>query len=135
MTSCLLRPEDFGAFVKYLRSQNQHYIPIIDAAFATTYNDSDVYDTYTRGAELDVWLKNPDGSEYRGRVWPGVTVFPDFSAPNSEQFWYEAYKNLSDVIPFSGIWEDMNEPSKCQLAQDLSNLYWFTTYPPYRLLL
>ncbi|KAJ9115910.1 hypothetical protein QFC22_005053 [Naganishia vaughanmartiniae] len=104
-------PEDFGAFVKYLRSQNQHYIPIIDAAFATTYNDSDVYQTYTRGAELDVWLKNPDGSEYRGRVWPGVTVFPDFSAPNSEQFWYEAYKNLSDVIPFSGIWEDMNEPS------------------------
>ncbi len=60
-------PDDFRAFIDYLDSNHQHYIPIVDAAYAVTRNDSDIYDSYTRGAELDVWLKNPDGSEYRGR--------------------------------------------------------------------
>lgn len=95
------------AFVDYLTSQNQHYVPIVDAAFATTYNDTDVYQTYTRGAELDVWLKNPDGSEYRGRVWPGVTVFPDFSAPNIDQFWFEAFNNFTQATGAVSIWLDM----------------------------
>ncbi|GHJ90126.1 hypothetical protein NliqN6_6528 [Naganishia liquefaciens] len=104
-------PDEFKAFVDYLKSQNQHYVPIIDAAFSTTYNDSDIYETYTRGKELDVWLKNPDGSEYRGRVWPGVTVFPDFSAPNIDQFWYEAFNNFSQAIGAVSAWLDMNEPS------------------------
>jgi hypothetical protein len=32
------------------------------------------YDPYTKGVEQDVFVKNPDGSEYIGQVWPGFTV-------------------------------------------------------------
>lgn len=39
------------------------------------------YDVYNRGAEQDVFLKNPDGSTYIGAVWPGYTVFPDWHSP------------------------------------------------------
>ncbi|KAI5451157.1 hypothetical protein NCC49_002033 [Naganishia albida] len=105
------QPDEFRGLIEYLKSQNQQYVPIIDAAFATTYNDTDVYETYTRGKELDVWLKNPDGSEYRGRVWPGVTVFPDWSAPNIDQFWFECFNNFSIAIGSTHAWLDMNEPS------------------------
>jgi alpha-glucosidase len=101
------RPDEFRGLIDYLKSQHQQYVPIIDAAFATTYNDTDIYETYTRGAELDIWLKNPDGSEYRGRVWPGVTVFPDWSAPNIDQFWYEAFNNFSKTIGSTHAWLDM----------------------------
>jgi alpha-glucosidase len=27
----------------------------------------------------DHFVKNPDGSVYSGRVWPGPSVFPDFT--------------------------------------------------------
>lgn len=48
-------------------------VPIIDAAFAVPRNSSDSYDTYYRGQELNIWMKEaekPD-TEYWGRVWPG----------------------------------------------------------------
>ncbi|WWC87629.1 uncharacterized protein L201_002519 [Kwoniella dendrophila CBS 6074] len=104
-------PDDYRAFVDELHSMNQHYIPIIDAAIGYLYNDSDVFDVYSRGHELDVWMKNPDGTEYVGAVWPGFTVFPDWFNPKMQQVWTEAFYNLSQVVDFDGIWLDMNEPS------------------------
>ncbi|KAI0323153.1 glycoside hydrolase, partial [Cubamyces sp. BRFM 1775] len=61
------------AFIEELASNNQHYIPIVDAAVAHVVNDTDV-----SSPSSDVWMKNPDGSEYIGQVWPGYTVFPDW---------------------------------------------------------
>ncbi|WWD08758.1 hypothetical protein V865_006871 [Kwoniella europaea PYCC6329] len=104
-------PDEYKAFVDELHSMNQHYIPIIDAAIGYLYNDSDVFDVYSRGHELDVWMKNPDGTEYVGAVWPGFTVFPDWFNPKMQQVWTEAFYNLSQVVDFDGIWLDMNEPS------------------------
>ncbi|WRT65354.1 uncharacterized protein IL334_002297 [Kwoniella shivajii] len=104
-------PADYKAFIDELHSMNQHYIPIIDAAIGYLYNDSDVFDVYSRGHELDVWMKNPDGTEYIGAVWPGFTVFPDWFNPKMQQVWTEAFRNLSQVVDFDGIWLDMNEPS------------------------
>ncbi|WVF67066.1 hypothetical protein IAT40_001810 [Kwoniella sp. CBS 6097] len=105
------QPAEYKAFVDELHSMNQHYIPIIDAAIGYLYNDSDVFDVYSRGHELDVWMKNPDGTEYVGAVWPGFTVFPDWFNPNMQTVWNEAFYNFSQVVDFDGIWLDMNEPS------------------------
>ncbi|PIL30006.1 hypothetical protein GSI_07917 [Ganoderma sinense ZZ0214-1] len=88
-------------------ANQQHYVPIVDAAIAILVNDSDVYDPYTRGTEL-----NPDGSQYLGQVWPGYTVFPDWFANNTQAFWTEALRNWSQSgVNYSGIWLDMNEAS------------------------
>ncbi|WVR04138.1 hypothetical protein IAU60_001137 [Kwoniella sp. DSM 27419] len=104
-------PAEYKAFIDELHSNNQHYIPIIDAAIGYLMNSSDVFDVYSRGHELDVWMKNPDGTEYVGAVWPGFTVFPDWFHPNMQTLWNEAFYNFSQVVDFDGIWLDMNEPS------------------------
>ncbi|KAK7045115.1 glycoside hydrolase family 31 protein [Favolaschia claudopus] len=102
--------EQVADFIRELRENNQHFIPIVDAGIAVEANSSDVYVPYRKGTELDVYIKNPDGSEYIGQVWPGFTVFADWFAPNAAAWWAEALKNWSQTgVEFSGIWLDMNE--------------------------
>ncbi|KAF5391184.1 hypothetical protein D9757_003121 [Collybiopsis confluens] len=119
--------DEVRAFIQELASNNQHYIPILDAAVPVLTNSSDVYEPYSRGHELDVFVKNPDGSEYVGEVWPGFTVFADWFANNTQQWWTEALKNWSDGgVEYSGIWLDMNEISSfcqgsCGTGADLDN--------------
>ncbi|KZO89390.1 glycoside hydrolase family 31 protein [Calocera viscosa TUFC12733] len=123
------------AFIRDLGERGQHYVPIVDAAVAKVVNASDIYDPYTRGTELDVLLKNPDGSEYVGQVWPGYTVFPDWTRSTRKPVlgrWTEALRNWSaGGVEFSGIWLDMNEASSfcdgsCGSGRDISN-----TTPPF----
>ncbi|KAJ7435017.1 glycosyl hydrolases family 31-domain-containing protein [Mycena galericulata] len=120
-------PAEMRAFIEELASNNQHYIPIVDAAVAKEVNSTDVYDPYRKGTELDVFMKNPDGTEYVGQVWPGYTVFPDWFAPNTLGWWTEGLKNWSALgVAFSGIWLDMNEASSfcdgsCGTGIDISN--------------
>ncbi|TFY77203.1 hypothetical protein EWM64_g6809 [Hericium alpestre] len=83
-----------------------------DANIPLEANDTDVYDPYLSGIEQDVFVKNPDGSTYIGQVWPGYTVFPDWFANSTTQFWTDALRNWSDGgVEYSGIWLDMNEIS------------------------
>ncbi|KAI0735986.1 glycosyl hydrolases family 31-domain-containing protein [Earliella scabrosa] len=104
--------DEMRAFIGELTANHQHYIPILDAGIARLVNDSDVYDPYTRGTELDVFIKNPNDTEYLGQVWPGYTVFPDWYAENAQAYWAEALRNWSvQGVNYSGIWLDMNEVS------------------------
>jgi alpha-glucosidase len=101
--------------LQYLLFHNQGSIPdipIVDAAIPKTINASDIYDPYARGSELKAFITNPDGSEYVGQVWPGFTVFPDWFAPNAQQYWTEVFANWSALgVEYDGIWLDMNEAS------------------------
>ncbi|KAI0338173.1 glycoside hydrolase family 31 protein [Trametopsis cervina] len=123
--------DEMRAFIGELTAHHQHYIPIVDAAVGKQVNSTDIYDPYTRGAELDVFIKNPNGSEYVGQVWPGYTVFPDWFSENAETYWTEAFQNWSNLgVQFSGIWLDMNEATSfcdgsCGTGIDISN----TTVP------
>ncbi|THG93044.1 hypothetical protein EW026_g8076 [Hermanssonia centrifuga] len=123
--------EEVRAFVRELASNRQYYIPIVDAAIPAQTSSADVYDPYTRGVELDVFMKNWDGAEYIGQVWPGYTVYPDWFAENAQKYWTEALSNWSNSgVEFSGIWLDMNEAASfcdgsCGTDADLSD----TTLP------
>jgi len=98
-------------FIRNLRANEQHYIPIIHGYAGLVMNATDVYDPYTRGVELDIFVRNPDHSLFIGKVWPGHTVFPDWLAPNVELWWKEALRNWTSLgVEFSGLWLDMNEP-------------------------
>ena len=46
-----------------------------------------------------------------GVVWPGDTVFPDFTSLNANLWWAKHLEVLQDEIHFDGVWIDMNEPS------------------------
>ncbi|KAJ9069283.1 hypothetical protein DSO57_1020094 [Entomophthora muscae] len=112
------------AFIKKLHANNQHYILIVDPAIAR--NDS--YPAYLDGLKKDVFIKNPDGSNYVGQVWPGYTVFPDWFAPNTQQWWTQHIATFMNDVPIDGLWIDMNEPSSFCTGSCGSNR---TGIPPY----
>ncbi len=65
---------------------------------------------YDTGHAADHFLKNPDGSEFVGIVWPGPAVFPDFTRAQTREWWGGLYKQfVQDGV--AGFWNDMNEPS------------------------
>ncbi len=47
---------------------------------------------------------------YRGRVWPGAVVYPDFARADARAWWARNHATLFDA-GVRGIWNDMNEPS------------------------
>ncbi|WBW74801.1 alpha-glucosidase [Schizosaccharomyces osmophilus] len=109
-------------FFKTIESTHQHYVPMIDAAiYAANPNNrsDDSYYPYYKGIEDDIFIKNPNGSIYVGNVWPGYTVFPDFTNPASSTYWKDCLFNLtqdfgansSELPTFTGLWIDMNEPT------------------------
>jgi alpha-glucosidase len=68
------------------------------------------YAPYTSGKQGDEFVKNPDGTDYVAPVWPGASVFPDFTQAKSRAWWGTLYKGfLEDGI--AGFWNDMNEPA------------------------
>lgn len=68
------------------------------------------YAPYDTGAKEDVFVKRADGTTYVGPVWPGDSVFPDFTLTRVREWWGGLYKNFSDM-GVSGFWNDMNEPA------------------------
>lgn len=95
--------------VDLLHSRNQHYILMVDPAVARQN-----YPSYLRGTEKDVWAKEADGSVFKGVVWPGVTVYPDWFANNTQEFWTDEFRRFFDAdtgVNIDGVWIDMNEPA------------------------
>ena len=68
------------------------------------------YAPYDSGIKNDVFVKNHDGAVYVGKVWPGDSVFPDFTLTRVRDWWGGLYKNFVDM-GVAGFWNDMNEPS------------------------
>lgn len=89
-----------------LHAQGYHTVFMIDPGVKVDNN----YAVYASGKANDVWVKDPAGKEYHGKVWPGDCAFPDFTRPQTRQWWAQLYgdflKNGMD-----GIWNDMNEPA------------------------
>jgi len=99
---------NFEKMVKDLASQNFHLVAITDLHIARLPNVG--YAPYDSGAAGDHFVKNPDGSTYVGKVWPGDSVFPDFTQSKTRAWWGSLYKSFAgDGI--AGFWNDMNEPA------------------------
>ena len=68
------------------------------------------YAPYDSGKAIDAFIKNPDGTDYVGAVWPGPSVFPDFTRKAVRDWWGSLYKEFADD-GVAGFWNDMNEPA------------------------
>ena len=83
-------------------------VTITDLHIASAPNQG--YLPYDSGLAGNHFLKNPDGSQYVAPVWPGPSVFPDFTRKASRDWWGGLYKGFVDD-GIAGFWNDMNEPA------------------------
>ncbi|KAK3674312.1 hypothetical protein LTR78_005781 [Recurvomyces mirabilis] len=101
--------EKVRELVNYLHTHQQHYIVMVDPAVA--YQD---YPAFNNGVDTDSFLKEANGSVYKGVVWPGVTAFPDWFAPNTQGYWnglFDSFFNADTGVDIDALWIDMNEAS------------------------
>jgi alpha-glucosidase len=98
----------FAQMIEDLKKQDFHVVAITDPHIAHLPNAN--YAPYDSGIAGNHFVKNPDGSVYIGKVWPGPSVFPDFTRKDTREWWGSLYTQfVHDGI--SGFWNDMNEPS------------------------
>ena len=119
----ILRQDKFAKFLQDLHDKYQHYIPIVDAGMYKPLDRRERYQPYEEGRLQDLFIKNDDGSEYEGQVWGGLTVWPDWTHPKTSSWWSKWLVKLHDMVPFDGVWLDMNEPANLPSATDK----WLTT--------
>ena len=98
----------FSQMIQELARQNFHVVTITDLHIAKLPNAG--YAPYDSGIAGDHFVKNPDGTNYVGPVWPGPSVFPDFTRKISRDWWGTLYKDFA-ADGVSGFWNDMNEPA------------------------
>jgi alpha-glucosidase len=68
------------------------------------------YSVFDEGRSRNLFCKTEAGQLYVGEVWPGRTVFPDFSRRETRTWWGDL--NAQHVRGgIAGIWNDMNEPA------------------------
>lgn len=68
------------------------------------------YSLYDAGLQNDYFAKTPEGEVYHNVVWPGDSVFPDFTSESVRNWWAEQ-SNFQVKHHIRGIWNDMNEPA------------------------
>ena len=96
----------FEQMIQDLRAEGFHTILITDLHIKKDPG----YAPYDSGMKDDVFVKNPDGTVFVGPVWPGPSVFPDFTLTRVRDWWGNLYKQfVEDGV--AGFWNDMNEPS------------------------
>ena len=65
---------------------------------------------YDSGEANDVWTKTKDNQTFKGEVWPGVCVFPDYLNKDVRTWWSGLYADFMSY-GIDGVWNDMNEPA------------------------
>jgi alpha-glucosidase len=89
-----------------LREDGFRVVTIVDPGVKADEN----YHVYVEGRDRDLYCKTNSGEEFRNVVWPGICAFPDFTNPETREWWGENHRVLKDA-GVSGVWCDMNEPS------------------------
>jgi alpha-glucosidase len=98
---------DFPGMIHSLAAEHFHTVLITDLHIADLPNAG--YAPYDSGVAGDHFVKE-NGKDYVGPVWPGPSVFPDFTREQTRQWWGTLYKDfVADGV--AGFWNDMNEPA------------------------
>jgi|LauGreDrversion4_2_1035121.scaffolds.fasta_scaffold1015993_1 alpha-glucosidase (family GH31 glycosyl hydrolase) len=100
-------------FASNLHSNNQHIIPIIDAAISA----DDLNNKYYKmGNSDDIFIKSGihKSDKYNNnlinQVWPDISVFIDWFNDKCVNMWHTGLADLYNAFNYDGIWIDMNEP-------------------------
>ncbi|MES2638454.1 MAG: TIM-barrel domain-containing protein [Myxococcota bacterium] len=102
---------DPAALVETLAADGVRAVAIVDPAIKVDPG----WEIYDEGVAEGYFLAADDGETFVGEVWPGESVFPDFTNPDARSWWGRlATDDLGYGI--AGFWLDMNEPSEFTLG-------------------
>lgn len=76
------------------------------------------YPVYDDGRRQDAFCKTGNGRDFVGVVWPGDTVFPDFSRAPVRDWWAGWLRRFLAEGSVDGAWLDMNEPATVPIHED-----------------
>src|SRR5689334_20885187 len=68
------------------------------------------YFVFEQGLEKNYFQRRSNGQLFVPRVWPGESVFVDYTLPEARRWWGDLFRVYVDN-GVAGIWNDMNEPS------------------------
>ncbi|GAB2945678.1 glycoside hydrolase family 31 protein [Streptomyces pseudoechinosporeus] len=88
-----------------LRRNGIRLVSIVDPAVKAERVNA-VYDS---GSAVEAFVRDSANRLVRGVVWPGESVYPDFTRARVRQWWGGLYKERL-AQGFAGFWHDMNEP-------------------------
>lgn len=97
---------DPAGLMRELREKGFRAVTIVDPGVKI---DAD-YRVYREGLQKGFFCRRPDGRPFEGAVWPGPTMWPDFTRAEVRRWWGQWHRVLLDA-GVSGIWNDMNEPA------------------------
>lgn len=84
-------------------------VTIVDPGVKHQPNDRG-YHAYDQGLEKNFFQRRRNGDLFIPRVWPGESVFVDYTLPAARRWWGDLHRVYTDN-GIAGIWNDMNEPS------------------------
>jgi alpha-glucosidase len=99
---------DMRKLVADMGSEGIRLVPITDLHVAYLPNQG--YMPFDSGIAGNNFVHEADGSLYVAPVWPGPSVFPDFTRASTRAWWGSLYKDFI-ADGFAGFWNDMNEPA------------------------
>lgn len=105
-TSEEMFPGGAQATADKLRETGRRMVPILDPGVKFEPG----YRVYDDGHAKGLFCENEEGAEFVGMVWPGETVFPDFTTPEARE-WWSGYVQEFAESGFGATWVDMNDPS------------------------
>jgi alpha-glucosidase len=68
------------------------------------------YYVFDQGMEKNYFQHRKNGELFIPKVWPGDSVFVDYTLPEAGRWWGKLHRAYTDN-GVAGIWNDMNEPS------------------------
>jgi len=98
--------KDLKKEIADLNNSGRQIVPILDPGVKRDSN----FSVYQDGKKKGIFCLNTEGMEYTGFVWPGETMFPDFSMEEGRQWWADQVTSFASE-GIKGVWIDMNDPA------------------------
>ena len=101
---------DPRALTERLARQGVKVVTIVDPGIKYPPDKNERYHAFDQGLEKNFFQRRRNGDLFVPRVWPGESVFVDFTLPDARRWWGDLHRVYTDN-GIAGIWNDMNEPS------------------------
>lgn len=111
---------DPKGMIAELKSLGIRIVPIVDPGVKLDMN----YPVFKEGTAHGYFCVKPDGQPFVGPVWPGMSVFPDFTEDEAAEWWGDLHRFYTEM-GIEGIWNDMNEPAvfNPSMTMDLDTMH------------